>query len=135
MAQINTEEKDENYDDENDRVYKNGEDDVEIGRVYENEDDDDEAIDNDDQNESEYDVCYLPDLEKVVDKLDFSVVPCKSRDGSGEMEIHHKKQADDLLRFQIVDLVHHLQKVTMWSPKKIATVVSTLLCYDHGYEK
>eukprot|EP00957_Ditylum_brightwellii_P065140 4940951-Ditylum_brightwellii.AAC.1 len=54
MAQINTEEKYENDDDENDRVYENGEDDDENGRVYENEDDDEEAIDNDDQNESEY---------------------------------------------------------------------------------
>eukprot|EP00957_Ditylum_brightwellii_P135846 10361878-Ditylum_brightwellii.AAC.1 len=61
-------------------------------------------MDKDDQNENEYDYFYLHNLEKVVDKLDFSVVPHMSRDGSKEIEIQQKKQADDLLRFQIVAL-------------------------------
>eukprot|EP00957_Ditylum_brightwellii_P168294 12811631-Ditylum_brightwellii.AAC.1 len=106
----NTEEKDDDDDENN--------------RVYENEDNNKEAMDKDDQNESEYDFFYLPNLEKVVDKLDFYVVPCISRDGNRKIEIHQKKHADDLLRFQIVALVHCLQyqKVTMWPPKKIATV-------------
>eukprot|EP00957_Ditylum_brightwellii_P171653 13068309-Ditylum_brightwellii.AAC.1 len=94
-------------------------------------------MDKDDQNESEYGFFYLPNLEKVVDKLEFYVVLCMSKDESREIEFHQKRQAYDLLTFQIVALVHRFQyqKVTMWSPKKIAADVSTLLCYDHGYEK
>eukprot|EP00957_Ditylum_brightwellii_P020507 1545606-Ditylum_brightwellii.AAC.1 len=66
-------------------------------------------MDKDDQNESEYYIFYLPNFEKVVDKLDFSAVPCIARDGSKGIEIYQKKQADDLLRFQIIALVHCLQ--------------------------
>eukprot|EP00957_Ditylum_brightwellii_P203071 15333093-Ditylum_brightwellii.AAC.1 len=109
---------------------KNENQEVHTNKDGENEEVHDENEENDDYDENniECNVFCLSGLEKVVDILDFCAAPRMSRHENREIEVHQKKQADELIRLQIIGLEHQLQyKVVNQKEKKIAKAMSTLL--------
>eukprot|EP00957_Ditylum_brightwellii_P201301 15325018-Ditylum_brightwellii.AAC.1 len=89
------------HDEENEKqaVHKSTDDENE--EVHD-DDDDDNNNNNDDENSIECNAFCLPDIEKVVYVLDFSAALQISKDGSREIGVHQKSQADESLRLQII---------------------------------
>lgn len=76
-------------------------------------------------------------LTKIADRLNFHKRPRRSRDGKVEIEIHERKQPNELIRMQVIDFCNRVGYETHSRTKQstIQKNVSKILLYDHGYRK